>query len=109
MKRGETWVAAGGGDYTGKPRPVVIVQDDRFEETNSVTICTITGESIEAPLLRIPLTANPDNGLVEDGHVMVDKISTVRRARLSRRIGRLSAADMRRIDRAILVFLGIAG
>lgn len=109
MKRGETWVAAGGGDYTGKPRPVVIVQDDRFEETNSVTICAITGESIEAPLLRIPLTANPDNGLVEDSHVMVDKISTVRRERLSRRIGRLSAADMRRIDRAILVFLGIAG
>ena len=108
MKRGETWVAAGGG-YTGKPRPVVIVQDDRFDETNSVTVCAITGESTEAPLLRIPLAANPDNGLVEDGHVMVDKISAVRRARLSRRIGRLSAADMRRIDRAILVFLGIAG
>jgi len=108
VKRGETWVAAG-GDYTGKPGPVVIVPDNRFEETNSVTICAITGESTEAPLLRIPLTANPDNGLVEDSHVMVDKISTVRRERLSRRIGRLSAADMRRIDRAILVFLGIAG
>lgn len=109
MKRGETWVAAGGGDYTGKPRPVVIVQDNRFEDTNSVTICAITGEATEAPLLRISLTANPDNGLVEDSHVMVDKISTVRRERLSRRIGALSAADMRRIDRAILVFLGIAG
>ena len=39
---------------------------------------------------------------------MVDKITTVRRERLSRRIGSLSDTDMRRIDRAILVFLGIA-
>lgn len=109
MKRGETWIAAGGGDYTGKPRPVVIVQDDRFEETNSVTICAITGDSTEAPLFRIPLSAGPDNGLIEDSHVMVDKISTVRRERLGRRIGALSDGDMRRIDRAILVFLGIAG
>lgn len=109
MRRGETWVAAGGGDYTGKPRPVVIVQDDRFEETNSVTVCAIIGDSTEAPLFRIALSAGSDNGLVEDSHVMVDKISTVRRERLSRRIGTLSAADMRKIDRAILVFLGIAG
>ena len=109
MKRGETWVAAGGSGYTGKPRPVVIVQDERFEETNSVTVCAITGDSTEAPLFRVPLSASPDNGLIEDSRVMVDKISTVRRERLSRRIGRLSAADMRRIDRAILVFLGIAG
>ena len=39
---------------------------------------------------------------------MVDKITTVRQERLSRRIGALSDKDMRRIDRAILVFLGIA-
>ena len=109
MKRGETWVAAGGGDYTGKPRPVVIVQDERFEETNSVTVCAITGDSTEAPLFRVPLSASPDNGLIEDSRVMVDKISTVRRERLSRRIGQFTAEDMRRIDRALLVFLGIAG
>ena len=109
MKRGELWIAAGGGDYTGKPRPVVIVQDDRFEETNSVTVCAITGDSTEAPLFRVPLSAGPDNGLNEDCRAMVDKITTVRRERLSRRIGQLTAEDMRRIDRALLVFLGIAG
>lgn len=108
MKRGETWVAAG-GSYTGHPRPVVIVQDDRVDETNSVTVCAITGDSTEAPLLRIAVSANPDNGLVGDSHVMVDRNSTVRRERLSRRIGNFSAMDMRRIDRAILVFLGIPG
>ena len=109
MKRGELWVAAGGGDYTGKPRPVAIVQDDRFEDSASVTVCALTSDPTHAPLFRVPLTPSDENGLHEPCRVMVDKITTVRRERLSRRIGSLSAADMRRIDRAVLVFLGIAG
>ena len=109
MKRGELWVAAGGGDYTGKPRPVAIVQDDRFEDSASVTVCALTSDPAHAPLFRVPLTPSDENGLHEPCRVMVDKITTVRRERLSRRIGSLSAADMRRIDRAMLVFLGIAG
>ena len=109
MKRGELWVAAGGGDYTGKPRPVAIVQDDRFEDSASVTVCALTSDPTHAPLFRVALTPSVENGLHEPCRVMVDKITTVRRERLSRRIGSLSAADMRRIDRAVLVFLGIAG
>ena len=108
MKRGELRVAAGGGDYTGKPRPVVIVQDDRFEATHSVTVCALTSDSTDAPLFRLLLSPTPGNGLHEDCRVMVDKITTIRRERLSRRIGAVTAADMRRIDRAVLVFLGIA-
>ena len=102
------WVAAGGGDYTGKPRPVVIVQDDRFEHSNSVTVCALTGDPTDAPLFRVALSPSPENGLFEPCRVMVDKITTVRRERLSRRIGAISAKEMREIDRAILVFLGIA-
>ena len=45
MKRGEIWTVAGGSDYTGKPRPAVIVQDDRYDSTNSVTICPLTLET----------------------------------------------------------------
>ena len=108
MKRGELWVAAGGGDYTGKPRPVVIVQDDRFEATGSVTVCALTSDPTDAPLFRILLSPSPENGLHEDCRIMVDKITTVCRERLSRRIGSLTITEMRRIDRAILVFLGIA-
>ena len=109
MKRGELWVAAGGGDYTGKPRPVAIVQDDRFAHASSVTVCALTSDPTDAPLFRVALSPSPENGLHEPCRVMVDKITTVRRERLSRRIGTLSAADMRRIERAMLVFLGIAG
>jgi mRNA interferase MazF len=43
--------------YAGKPRPVVVVQDDRFDATESVTICPLTTDPTEIPLLRIPLDA----------------------------------------------------
>ena len=108
MKRGELWVAAGGGDYTGKPRPVVIVQDDRFEATNSVTVCALTSDPTDAPLFRILISPTTENNLHADCRVMVDKVITVRRERLNRRIGSLSVSDMRRVDRALLVFLGVA-
>ncbi len=38
---------------------------------------------------------------------MVDKITTVPRARVGNRVGRLSDDDLTRLDRAILVFLGL--
>ena len=40
---------------------------------------------------------------------MVDKLTTVPRSKLGERIGRLRDEDVVRFDRAILVFLGIAG
>lgn len=108
MNRGELWIAAGGGNYTGKPRPVVNLQDNRFDRTPSVTVCALTTDTTSAPLFRIPLSPSPENGLNEHCHAMVDKITTVRRDRLHRRIGTLGNADMQRIDRAAVVFLGIA-
>ena len=42
MKRGEVWTAAGGPEYAGKPRPVIILQDDRFDATGSITVCALT-------------------------------------------------------------------
>jgi mRNA interferase MazF len=53
MKRGEVWTVSGGAPYAGKPRPAVIVQEDRFEGTNSITLCAFTTDPTEAPLLRL--------------------------------------------------------
>ena len=40
---------------------------------------------------------------------MVDKITTVPRARLGKRIGRLDDSDVSGFNRSVLVFLGLAG
>ena len=109
MRRGEVWTASGGGDYTGKPRPVVILQDDQFDATSSVTVCAFTTDPTEAPLFRIPVQPNERNGLRSVCRLMVDKITTVPRTRLGNRIGRLDDEDSLRLNRAILVFLSMAG
>jgi mRNA interferase MazF len=108
MKRGEVWTASGGNDYAGKPRPVVIVQDDAFDATASITICALTTNTADAPLFRLPVEPNPDNGLRVRCRLMVDKITTVPRSRLGRMIGRLDDGDVVRLNRAALVFLGLA-
>src|SRR5688572_20735903 len=107
MKRGEIWTVAGGGEYTGKPRPAVIIQDDAFGATASVTICVFTTDPIEAPFFRIPIEPDEPNGLREPSRLMVDKVTTVRREKLGSKIGTLSEADTIRLNQAIVVFLGI--
>lgn len=107
MRRAEVWTVAAGAEYTGKPRPAVIVQDDRFD-TDSVTICPFTTDPTAAPLFRLTISASPTNGLRENSQLMVDKLTTVRRSRLGEQLGVLDDADVVRLNRAIVVFLGIA-
>jgi mRNA interferase MazF len=109
MKRGEIWTLAGGKDYAGKPRPVVILQDDRFDATASVTICAFTTNPTDAPLFRLAVEPSETNGLRVSSRLMVDKITTVSRTKIGTHVGRLDDQDMLRLNRAVLVFLGIAG
>ncbi len=109
MKRGDVWIVAGGSDYAGKPRPAVIVQDDRFDATASVTICAFTSDPADAPLFRLMVEPSAENGLTLASRLMVDKITTVSKTKLGTRIGRISDEDTVRLNRAILVFLGLAG
>ena len=107
MRRAEIWTVAGGAEYTAKPRPAVIVQDDRFD-TDSVPICPFTTDPTEAPLFRLDITPSAANGLREASRLMIDKLTTVRRSRLGDQLGMLDDADVVRLNRAMVIFLGIA-
>lgn len=109
MKRAEIWTAAAGSGYVGKPIPVAIIQEDRFGGTDSVTVCAFTTDPTEAPLIRLPVPPDKANGLRVASSLMVDKITTIPRARLGERIGRLSVDDLVRLGRAVVVFFGLAG
>jgi mRNA interferase MazF len=108
MKRGEIWTVAGGGAYTGKPRPSVIVQDDAFDATHSITICAFTSDPTEAPLFRVRVEPDEVNGLTSLSTLMVDKITTVPRDKIGRRVGQLRDEDLLRLNQAMIVFLGLA-
>jgi mRNA interferase MazF len=109
LKRGEIWTAAAGTGYIGKPRLVSIIQDDRFDATDSVTVCAFTTDPIDAPLFRLRVEPCDRNGLREPRSLMVDKITTAPRAKLGEQVGRLGDEEMVRLGKAILVFLGLAG
>jgi mRNA interferase MazF len=109
VRRGEIWSAAAGTGYAAKPRPVVIIQDDRFDATDSVTICAFTTDPTEAPLFRLRVDPDDLNGLRSVSSLMVDKVTTVPRAKVGDQIGRLGDDDMVRLGRALLVFFGLAG
>jgi mRNA interferase MazF len=109
VKRGEIWTASAGSGYADKPRPVVIVQDDRFDATVSVTVCAFTTDSTDAPLFRLLVEADEVTGIRESSRLMVDRVTTVQRSKLGERVGELSDADMIRLSRALVVFLGLGG
>ena len=107
MKRGEVWTVSG-SRYAGKPQPAVIIQDDHFDATESLTICAFTTDTTQAPLFRLAVEPDGHNGLRSTARLMVDKITTLSRSRLGEPISRLPAPDMARLNRAIAVFPGLA-
>lgn len=108
MRRGDVVVVAAAGDY-GKPRPAVVVQTDALPDSHaSVIICQMTSDLADAPDFRITIEAAPENGLRESSQVMVDKPVTVRRERIGTVIGRLSPAQMSRLNAAIALVMGLA-
>ncbi len=87
---------------------MVIVQDDRFDATTSVTVCPLTTDHVQAPLSRVEVEPTTVTGIGQSSNIMVDKITTMPRAHVGDRVGRLDGADLVKLDRALLVFLGLA-
>ena len=107
MSRGDVVIVAAPGDY-GKPRPAVIVQSDAFPESHaSIVVCQMTSEIVEADF-RVTIEPDPETGLRVRSQIMADKPATIRRDRIGRRIGRLEAADMARLNTALVFVMGLA-
>ena len=108
MKRGEVWTVAGGAAYAGKPRPAVIVQDDRFDANDSIIVCPLTTDPTPAPIFRLPILPSTRSGLRSPCRMMVDKLTAVPRTRLGTLVGSLTSDEMKGLNRALFVFLGLS-
>jgi mRNA interferase MazF len=108
MRRGDVVIVAAAGDY-GKPRPAVVVQTEALPEAHpSVVICQMTSDVVDAPDFRVMIEPNERNGLRIRSQVMADKPVTVRRERIGQLIGRLTDADIGRVNIALAFVMGIA-
>jgi mRNA interferase MazF len=108
VARGDIVVVATRGAYTGKPRPALVVQADLFNDTHaSTTICPITSAILDAPMFRVTLPPGSRTGLEAASQVMVDKVVTVPRSAVSRRIGRCGEDEMERVSDALRLWLDL--
>ena len=108
MKRGDVVIVAAAGDY-GKPRPAVVVQTDAFPDTHpSVVVCQLTSDVVDAPDFRVTIEPDEPNGLRTRSQIMADKPVTVRRERIGQSVGRLTDADIGRLNIALAFVMGLA-
>jgi mRNA interferase MazF len=104
-RRGDIIIASASGDY-GKPRPCLVVQSDLFADLNSVTFCQMTSDlQIDEPLLRIRMEPTAENGLERPSAIAIDKIITLHRDRIAKKIGEADPATMQHVTRALAAFL----
>lgn len=108
LSRGELVSAVASGDY-GKPRPALVVQSSLFSDTYaSVTVVPVTSTLVDAPLFRLTVEPSKMNGLRSLSQLMIDKITTVRRDRIGKKIGELENETLLRVNRALALWFGIA-
>lgn len=109
MNRGDIVLVAAKGEYSGKPRPALIVQSDLFNPIHaSVTVCLITSELHDAPLFRPTVGPTPENGLKKRSQIMVDKLFSAKRANIGQKLGTADSAAMREVDNALKLWLQLA-
>ena len=105
--RGDIVTVANQGDF-GKPRPALVIQSDQFVEHTSVTVLPITSTLVDAPLLRITVKPDTENGLQKISQIMIDKALTIRREKTGQVIGHIGADVLIEVERCLALFLGIA-
>lgn len=108
MKRGEIYLASAGSGYAGKPRPVVIVQDDALANLEPVVVCPLSSASPAREPLRIAISAGGASGLDSASVIMVDKVSAVPRSKIGPHIGAVDAKVLRSVTRGLATLLGFA-
>ena len=104
-QRGDLVTVSLQGDY-GKPRPALVIQSDLLNELDSVVFCPVTGE-LRTAAFRGTVEPTAHNGLRALSQVMVDKLSTLPRSKVSAPFGRLEDERMRAVDRALLLVVGV--
>lgn len=88
-----------------KRRPAVVLQNDIANRSSPLTIVGAVSARFDADRLYPTevLIRPPAGGLSQDSVVLLNQVRTVDKRRLGKRLGRLSAETMRKVDRALCV------
>ena len=102
MRRGQIIIIAARGDFTSKPRPHVIVQNDGLiAESTTVTACPLTTRLLGTDLIRVRIDPDDDNGLARPSEIQVHLVTSVRKSRVDQIVGMAGSDVMIRVDQAL--------
>jgi mRNA interferase MazF len=91
-----------------KTRPALVIQNDIGNRYSSITIVAALTSKFDEPPYPTEVIIEPgETGLPLRSAVLLNQIRSIDRQRLARRLGRVSAATMGRIDQAIQISLGL--
>lgn len=106
MKRGEIWTLQD-KHYASKARPVVVIQSDKHDSFDSVILCLFTSYESGDISTRVSIEPSSENGLQKVSYVRTDKIVTVDKSMLGKRVGVLSDDDMLAVSEQLRAILGL--
>ena len=106
MKRGEIWTLQD-KHYASKARPVVVIQSDKHDSFDSVILCLFTSYESGDISTRVRIEPSSENGLQKVSYVRTDKIVTVDKSMLGKRVGVLSDDDMLAVSEQLRAILGL--
>ena len=108
MKRGDIVTVAAGSGFGGESRPALIIQHDDYLEISTVLLALICSDDRASRLsVSVMIDPTPINGLKRRSYVTVHELVTVRVEKLDKHIGVLGTGDLRRVDRALIMFMGL--
>lgn len=108
IERGDIVIARQKGAMTGKPRPVLVIQNNLASRSHpSITACLISTVLKGSGLIRLPVSPTSDNGLTAPSEIQIDLIYTFLRENIERRAGRLATDEMLRVDEALRRWLDL--
>lgn len=95
------------GDFTGKPRPFLIVQKTIYiQAKDCLLVCPISTVLNESGL-RVRLNAEIENGLAQDSDIHTDKVSAIKKLRAKQVIGKVSKQKMLEVSNSIKDWLDL--
>lgn len=96
------------GSEQGGVRPILIVQNDvgnKFSPT--VIACAVTSQMTKAKLPTHIELESGKFGLAKDSVALTEQLRTLDKRRLKEYIGALDRLTMRKVDRALVISLGL--
>ena len=91
-----------------KTRPALVLQNDIANRHSPITIVAAITSQFEEPLFPTEVLIRAhEGGLLTDSVVLLNQLRSLDRQRLIRKLGKVSGATMKAVDRAIAISLGL--